>query len=95
MEADVVEIQPQLDHRLLGCCEEQSFAYAVIDYKWVKIFIETSNKAVILKVHKEYVQACMEKPRMFRYGQENFVPLIEFSKLLEVGFGLDKEHKQL
>ncbi|KAL3503163.1 hypothetical protein ACH5RR_037612 [Cinchona calisaya] len=46
--------------RLLGCCEEQSFAYAVIDYKGVKFFIETSNKAVILKLHKEYVQACME-----------------------------------
>lgn len=27
---------------------------------WVTLCIETSNKAVILKVHKEYVPICME-----------------------------------
>lgn len=27
---------------------------------WVTYCIETSNKAVILKVHKEYVPICME-----------------------------------
>ena len=32
---------------------------------WVTFCIETSNKAVILKVHKDYVPICMEVSAMF------------------------------
>lgn len=50
---------------------------------WVTFCIETSNKAVILKAHKEYVPICMEVSSMGYYVLLFLiVPSLSFDKLL-------------
>ena len=42
---------------------------------WVTFCIETSNKAVVLKLHKEYVPICMEVSELYVASYEaRFLP---------------------